>query len=311
MRTERRLRESATPVERRRWCTAQIHDRVLGAPCQVIVNAPTEMLVRAASGAARAEMRRLSRTLDHRDMASEISALNRLRSMGVSSDLFAVLRLAETWRSLSGGAFDGRLGHLLRLWQGECEPKAAQLERALAALHTAGVKLDPHARSATLEGAIQLSLDALAKGYIVDRAIAAARAAVPGLRGIAVCIDRSIRCHGEAFGAMSWRIGMFDPAPHAQAALESLALRNRAIATRHTRSEAYRLTLSPHDGRPPHGVESAVVLASHAADADAIATACLVMSPRQGLAFVNRLEGVAARIVDASGAVHLSEEWPI
>ena len=44
-------------------------------------------------------------------------------------------------------------------------------------------------------------------------------------------------------------------------------------------------------------------------DADAIATACMVLHPEQSLAIIERLEGVAARITDAAGLVHTSSNW--
>ena len=70
-------------------------------------------------------------------------------------------------------------------------------------------------------------------------------------------------------------------------------------------------TLSPFTGRPVREVISASVVTSHAADADAIATACLVLRPDESLAMIQRIEGVAARIVDAHGRVYTSENWPL
>jgi thiamine biosynthesis lipoprotein len=54
---------------------------------------------------------------------------------------------------------------------------------------------------------------------------------------------------------------------------------------------------------------SASVVASHAADADALATVCLVLSPKDSMAFVEAV-GAAARITDAKGGVHYSAAWP-
>ena len=296
----------------------RFHDEyVLGARLEILVNAPSAVLAKAAAVAARAEIRRLNRLLNHRDPTSEITALNRLGSMGVSSDLFAVARIAETWRSLTGGAFDGRLGHVLKLWQADAEPPTSTVERALQALRDTHVKLDARHRSITLTGGASLSLDAVAKGYIVDAALIAARAAAPGVQGIAVGIGGDIRCWGEAPGSNGWRIGIPDPRiPAVNAPLvDAITLSNRAIATsgRGPRDwigvRARNSTISPFTGRPAQHAISASVIASHTADADAIATACLVLEPREGIALANRLEGVAARIVDANEQVHESERW--
>jgi thiamine biosynthesis lipoprotein len=69
-------------------------------------------------------------------------------------------------------------------------------------------------------------------------------------------------------------------------------------------------TISPLTGRPVHEVISASVVASHAADADAIASACMVLSLRESLELVDRLDSVSARITDVHGGVHLSAGWP-
>lgn len=297
----------------------RFHDEyVLGARLEILINAPSAVLAKNAALAARAEIRRLNRTLNHRDSGSELAALNRLRSMGVSSDVFAVVRIAETWRLLTRGAFDGRLGALLDLWQAESEPNAASIAHVLAAIAGASAKLDAINRSVALSPGAMLSLDAVAKGYIVDMALTAARSSAPAIQGIAIGIGGDIRCWGEAPGCRGWRIGIPDPRiPAVNAPLaDAVVLRNRAIATsgRGPRDwlgdRARSTTISPLNGYPVGDVMSASVVASHAADADAIATACMVMNPRASLALVNRLEGVAARIVDAQERVHVSAAWP-
>jgi FAD:protein FMN transferase len=98
--------------------------------------------------------------------------------------------------------------------------------------------------------------------------------------------------------------------------VDALVLHNAAIATsgrgprdvigKHLRSS----TISPFTGQPVHEIVSASVVASHAIDADAIATACMVLSPESSLAIVEQLDGVAARITDAQGQVHMSSTWP-
>jgi thiamine biosynthesis lipoprotein len=97
--------------------------------------------------------------------------------------------------------------------------------------------------------------------------------------------------------------------------VDAIAVRNAAIATsgrgpRDCIGNRFRsTTISPISGRPVHEIISASVVASHAADADAIATACLVLSTTESLALVDRLDGAAARITDAHGEVHESSGW--
>jgi thiamine biosynthesis lipoprotein len=93
-------------------------------------------------------------------------------------------------------------------------------------------------------------------------------------------------------------------------------LKNAAIATsgrgpRDFAGNQYRsATISPFTGHPVSEVISVSAVASHAADADAIATACMVLCPNDSLALINRLDGVAVRITDVHGRVHQSSGWP-
>jgi thiamine biosynthesis lipoprotein len=209
------------------------------------------------------------------------------------------------------------MGALLQLWSSAAAPTLHSIEQALAALHGSKVMLDPADRRIELSSDTKLSLDAVAKGYIVDASLNAARRAAPGIAGLAIEIGGDIRCFGESREQCGWRIGIPDPAiPGENAPLVAeIAIRNAAIATsgrgpRDCIGNRFRsTTISPLTGRPVHQVISASVVASHAADADAIATACLVLPPAESLALVDRLGGVAARITDAHGKVHESSAW--
>jgi FAD:protein FMN transferase len=282
----------------------------------MLINSHSHTLATLAANAARAEIERLNRVLNHRRSDSEISELNRARRGQASADLFAVLQLSETWRHISHGAFDGRMGELLRLWMTDAEPDRSAIERTLAALRASAIALDPIKRWVELSSAVALSLDAVAKGYIVDAALDSACRAAP-IEGMAIGIGGDIRCFGRSPDPRGWRIGIPDPIVAAENAplVDAVSVRNAAIATsgrgpRDFIGNGYRsTTISPLTGRPVCNVVSASVVASHAADADAIATACMVLHPEESIPLVNKLGGVAARITDAQGRVHRSAGW--
>ena len=68
-------------------------------------------------------------------------------------------------------------------------------------------------------------------------------------------------------------------------------------------------TLEPGSGRPVSQVQGAVVVAGSAADADALATAFMVMAPQQAMALADRTEGVEALVTDRDGVRHASRGW--
>jgi FAD:protein FMN transferase len=291
---------------------------VLGTRLEVLVNSYSAELAAQSAAIVRGEIDRLEKIFNHRRLDSELSTLNRSRRARVSPELFAVVQGSELWRAITRGAFDARMGELLRLWSTPIAPGRESIERALHGIRGSRVSLDPEALHVTLTAGVSLALDAVAKGYIVDAALNAVRRAVPVVEGLAISIGGDLRCWGSGADRRGWRVGIpeaMNPALNAPLG-DSLVLRNVAIATsgRGPRDriggQCRSTTISPFTGEPVRDILAASVVSSHAMDADAIATACMVLSAEQSLALIERLEGVAARITDAAGQVHTSSSWP-
>jgi thiamine biosynthesis lipoprotein len=288
-------------------------DGVLGTRLDVAVSCPSAEAARRAAEAALAEISRLDRLLSWRDSGSELARLNSAERMAVSPELFEVLARAAHWRAVSGGAFDERMGRATRLWRlGEAE---AASEAARAA-RGAGVQLEPAGRFVRRNEAAILDLDAIAKGYVIDRALAAARGASPGMTAAMVSIGGDIAGWRADGGA--WRIGLPQAGMVADnAPLEAVVdLADGAIATsgRGPRDVVVNGTrigpaLSPHDGAPAEAALCATARASCAMDADALATIALVLPPAEALAVAERTPDAALRIVGVDGRVSTSSRW--
>jgi thiamine biosynthesis lipoprotein len=156
---------------------------------------------------------------------------------------------------------------------------------------------------------VVFAVDGLAKGYVIDRALAAA-ACVPGVDGMMVDIGGDLKCWGAAPGGKDWRIGVVEPAdPFDNAAPRTqLRIHNQAVATS-GRSSRGQLTLMPASGARAGHIAYATVVADQAADADALATAFSVLPPDQSLALADRLPNVAARLVANDGSQASSSRW--
>lgn len=298
----------------------RFHDEeALGTRLNILVLAADEPEAQHAARAARAEIDRLDAVLNSRRPDSELFALNRAGRFTASQDLFAVVEAAERQRETTGGAYSGRLGRLVGLWReaGDAPPAQDRLARVAQAANAAAVVLNAETRTITRPDAVLFELDGLAKGYIIDKALAAGMAASPKVRGLLVDIGGDMRCAGAAPGG-GWTVGLPDPmAPADNARLVcAVTLSERAIATSgrgpRDRLIAHRVfspTLSPATGWPVEAVVAASVVAPRAAEADALASACLVLEPADGLALAERLPGVAARLTDTAGRVHASSGW--
>lgn len=151
-----------------------------------------------------------------------------------------------------------------------------------------------------------LDLDGIAKGHIVDEALAAARP-IAGVEGLMLDIGGDLRVWGRPPSPDGWRVGVADPdrlQDNASPA-EVLRLSNGALAFS---GPGLR---GPHVLRPDGkaALVSAAVFAPTARDADALSTALCAMPVQQGVALVDRLEGFEAMIVDPDGRRRASAGW--
>ncbi len=289
---------------------------VLGTRMLLAFTARSFRAAQDAAFAVRAEIDRLRSVLDHRDPDSELSQLNRASRLRVSAELFAVISLAEHWQRVSRGAFSGRLGQVLNLWRQAVHepPSRPALQAAAVDAMAAEVGLDARTRTIVRPAAVLFSLDALAKGWIVDRAFDAA-CRVPGVTGALVDIGGDIRCGGRAPDSAGWRIGIADPSrPFDNAPLVALThLQNEGIATSGrgprdalVQSARHSATLSPFTGWPVDHRRSVSVIAASAAEADALATAMLVLDEDEAVQLADR-HAVAARITRGDGSVRVAD----
>ncbi|HEU0095548.1 MAG TPA: DUF2271 domain-containing protein [Rhizomicrobium sp.] len=274
-------------------------DHVLGTSLDLAVVAKRPLAGALAIDAARSEIARLDRILSSWRSDSELTVLNTTPSLQVSEDLFAVITACERLRAVTGGAFSARVGRLQQI----CDAAMA------ARIDAAAVTLDPATRTITRPHAVVFTVDGLAKGYIVDRALAAARC-VPGIDGVMVDIGGDLKCWGAAPIGNHWRIGVADPANPSDNAVPrtQLAVRDRAVATSGIAARGH-LTISPSTGSRATHVAQATVMADSAMDADALATAFSVLPPHESLRLADSLPNVAARIVLPGGLTHESTRW--
>jgi thiamine biosynthesis lipoprotein len=248
-------------------------DHLLGTSFDMAVVSPREAEAQFAFAAAQAEIARLDKVLSGWRDDSELAAFNADAAHRASPDLSAVIQACETWRVKSGGAFD-------------------------ASLNTCPARLD---------------VDGIAKGYVIDRALTAARRAAPCATAMMVDIGGDLACWGDR----AWAVGVADPArPQDNAApLAVLALRDRALAVsgpgprdRMVDGQPVSHLIDAATGQPAPRRQAAVV-ARTAMDADALATALATLPPARGVAVAERLPGVEAMILDIDGTRHETAGW--
>lgn len=232
------------------------------------------------------------------------------------SEVTEVLRLAELWWRAGEGALHPATAATSARWHRAAEvgepPHDDELD-ALAATAAALPYTVAGGRVRRTGDVSAVDLNAIAKGWIVDRACAVGRA-VAGVTGLVVNAGGDL-VHA---GVGEVVVAIEDPArPHDNVApLDRVAISGAALATSGSAHRGVRVAgrwyghvIDPRTARPVDRIRSASVIAPDAATADAVATIVAVLPVGESFALVEELEGVSCCLVDAGGEVHVDPSW--
>jgi thiamine biosynthesis lipoprotein len=231
----------------------------------------------------------------------------------VSAELTRLVDTAIAVSTLTDGAFDVTVGPLVNLWGFGPEVKAdqlpaqAEIDAALARVgwHLLATRADPPAlRKAQAD--LYVDLSAIAKGYGVDRLADLLEDA--GITDYLAEIGGELRGRGLNAAGEPWRIAIERPDAARRAVLRVVALTDLGMATSgdyrnffELGGKRYSHTIDPVTGRPvDHQLASVTVLAERCAEADAWATALLVLGPERGMTLAND-RGLVALFVERFG----------
>ena len=296
------------------------HENVLGTSLELCVRADTEEAARSAEPRALGEIDRLAVVFSGYDASSEFRRWQATAGQPtrVSPELFELLAASDRWRGASGGAFDPRVQALTELWS-RCArldrpPTTDELARARALLASPAWHLDVEAGTAEHLSACPLSLNSIAKGFIIGRACEAALDRERGVRGVLLNIGGDVRVVGDVARTVGVAPAIGDS--ENAAPIARVEVRDQSIATSGSSRRAFRIRgrwyshiFDPRTGRPAGGVVGATVIAERAADANALATTLNVLPVEDGLRLAASIPGVECLVVTADGQVRKSSGW--
>jgi thiamine biosynthesis lipoprotein ApbE len=293
------------------------YEHVLGTSLELQVVADRPSAARRCDAEVLAEVDRLAAILSGWSGTSELARWLATHDVPVpvSPVLAEVLQTSGEWRERTGGAFDPAAQAILELLRGgngehAIDDLARTLrERSRDPLWT----VDRAAGTARRLTRHAISLDAIAKGYIVTRAAARARA-VDGVTGVLLNVGGDI----QHFGGRPVAVGITDPSAPAENAppIAVVRIRDAALAT----SGGYRRAIvangrrfshivDPRTGDPAQRVASASVFAPDCATADALSTAFSVLAPHESVALADAIPGVGCLIVESNGTMTANAGW--
>ncbi len=284
----------------------------------------TESLRQRAAAVAEERLAEVDGWMSNWNPSSDVSRFNASRKTDgfpVSYETAEIVAYAIELSKWSSGAFDISVGPLVALWGfgkgarlGD-PPTDAEITEAQRHM---GARLLRVGRGAPGRGGflrksdpdLRIDLSAIAKGYGVDHI-------AEGLFGLErndflVEIGGEVFAAGERPGGGPWRLAIEKPVEDGRAIQSIVELQDQAMAT----SGDYRIfyteaekrishTIDPRTGRPvENGPASATVIARSATEADAWATALMVLGEPAGLALATEWDVPAMLLLrDENGAI--------
>ena len=295
-------------------------DHVLGTSFDLVVMAENDAAASRAEAAMLDEIARLNPILSNYDETSEVSRLNAASEAKVSAELMQVLAACESFRKQTNDAVSCRIGQVISIWNAaeteDTVPDRADLRLISGQAKRMDVVLNEADRTVERPDPVEFRTDALAKGYIIDKALEAGRKAAPEASGLLLNIGGDQRSWGQGPHEGKWRTGISSFSDTPASGNVALSLSAGALATSGTGPRDHVIggqhfghILSPADGWPVTGKLRASVYAKDAMTADALATALMVMNISDGIAMIEALDGVEASITAADGRVYRSSGW--
>jgi thiamine biosynthesis lipoprotein len=237
---------------------------------------------------------------------SEISQFNKTDSLAYPSDMFLdVLMKSEEIYRKTNGAFDPTIGPLVNAWGfGPDKQKkvldSAQVDSLLQLIGFDQITFSE--QLVTKPRGVYLDFSAIAKGYAVD--LVAEFLESKNLEHYMVEIGGEVRARGTNEEGNTWTIGIEDPlvAKNEQKLIAIVALDGRSLATSgnyrnyfQEDGKTYAHILDPRTGYSQgKQILSASIFARTCIEADALATAAMILDVDQAQALVNTMNDIDA-----------------
>jgi thiamine biosynthesis lipoprotein len=234
----------------------------------------------------------------------------------VCPELAAVMSKSAYFHFLSQGSFDITVRPLVDLYKEAFAktghaPSSEKVKEKLALVDADNIQFNKQGIRFLKEG-MGITLDGIAKGYIVDEAANALKKM--GVQYALINAGGDIRAIGGNGPNKSWKIGITDPRKQ-KPYLQTIGLNNGAVATSGNyevyfdREKLYHHIIDTHTGRSPRDMASVSITAPTVMEADALSTTVFIEGIEKGLRLVETLPNVEAMVITSGNKKFASKGW--
>lgn len=264
------------------------------------------------------EISRLSGILSRFDPASELYCLNKTGLIAnASSELVEVMEKSLQYAELTSGAFDVTVLPMLELNRESFQkygapPTTDELTEVKKLVDYRAINIKGKDITLTKTGT-GITLDSIAKGYIVD--LAAGLLRERGNDSVLIEAGGDMSLSGTSQDGDPWKIGVANPRA-TSGYYQVINSSGGAIATSgdyeaaFTSDYRYHHIIDPRVGLSPAELSSATVLAESTTFADALATACMVMGKDEALELIEKLPDTEALLIGKNLTSYRTSGFP-
>ena len=216
----------------------------------------------------------------------------------IDSEMYEMLQYAEKLYKDTEGAFDISIGTVMNCWDFDEGKKPSKEELAEALKHVGFDKIEYNENEITIPVGMQLTLGAIAKGYILDKV------AEMLMNEDVACGHVTTRSSFKSFGqtTIPRKVGIQHPRKMSEI-VAVLNLRNKAIGTSGDYQkyfeigyDRYHHIIDARTGYPVKSTFSVTVLCDNAFMADGLSTALFLMGPQKGTEYIKDVPGAESII---------------
>lgn len=258
-------------------------------------------------------LNRINHSLSPFEEKSIVSKINSNEEVELDDYFVKVYLEAKRISILTDGAYDITIGPLVNEWgfgtkERGREPSKERIDSIMQYVGFEKVAF-MHDHIEKRHPEMKLDFSSIAKGYAVDKV--AEYLSSMGSENYLIDIGGEVKAKGVNATGKSWKVGISTPTElnlDNSKVHEILTIHNKSLATSgnyrnyyEQDGKRYAHTIDPRKGYPvQHSLLSATILAESCMEADAVATACMVMGLGKSINFVEMMPEVEAYFIYSS-----------
>lgn len=250
----------------------------------------------------------LSKTIE----GSDVWRINHAegQTVAVDPETWSILHRAKEINAMTEGAFAITIAPISAMWDftGGTNRMPTDDERlsALPLVNDGAILLGEN-NTVTLPQGMEIDLGGIAKGYIADQVAALVK---DKASGAILSLGGNVYVLGEKPDATPYNVGIRDPLGDASSVLAVVTTTDCSVVTSGIYERQFTLDgvtyhhiLDPADGLPSRSdLASATIVSTSSMDADALATACIVLGSEKALSLLEQ-QGIDGVLVTREGKI--------